>query len=53
MLQKLEEVERRYVDLERTLLDPAVFNNRKEFARLSKERSDLEPIEPVTVTGSR
>ncbi len=44
MLQKLEEVERRYVDLERTLLDPAVFNNRKEFARLSKERSDLEPI---------
>lgn len=44
MLQKLEEVERRYVDLERTLLDPAVFNNRKEFARLSKECFDLEPI---------
>jgi peptide chain release factor 1 len=44
MLQKLEDVERRYVDLERCLVDPAVISNRKEYARLGKERSDLEEI---------
>ncbi len=44
MLQKLEDVERRYVDLERSLVDPSVIANRKEYARLGKERSDLEEI---------
>ncbi len=44
MLQKLEDVERRYVELERSLVDPAVIANRKEYARLGKERSDLEEI---------
>jgi peptide chain release factor 1 len=32
------------VDLERSLVDPAVISNRKEYARLGKERSDLEEI---------
>ncbi|HEX7409657.1 MAG TPA: peptide chain release factor 1 [Candidatus Binatia bacterium] len=44
MLQKLEEVEQRYVDLERLLVDPAVIGNRKEYARLGKERADIEEI---------
>jgi peptide chain release factor 1 len=44
MLQKLEDVERRFIEVEQSLLDPGVFANRKEFARLSKERSDLETI---------
>jgi peptide chain release factor 1 len=44
MLQKLEDVERRYVELEGLLVDPALGANRKEFARFAKERSDLEPI---------
>jgi peptide chain release factor 1 len=44
MFQKLEDVERRYVDLETSLVDPAVIGNRKEYARLSKERSDLQQI---------
>jgi peptide chain release factor 1 len=44
MLQKLEDVERRYVDLERSLVDPAIIGNRKEYARLGKERSVLEEI---------
>jgi peptide chain release factor 1 len=44
MLQKLEDVERRYVELERSLVDPTVISNRKEYARLGKERSDLEEI---------
>lgn len=44
MLQKLEDVEQRYVELERSLVDPAVIGNRKEYARLGKERADLEQI---------
>lgn len=44
MLQKLEDVERRYVELESSLVDPTVIGNRKEYAKLSKERSDLEQI---------
>ena len=44
MFQKLEDVERRYVDLEASLVDPAVIGHRKEYARLAKERSDLEQI---------
>ncbi len=44
MLDKLAEVERRYVDLEERLIDPAVLGSRKDFARLAKERADLAPI---------
>ena len=44
MLDKLADVERRYVDLEERLIDPAVMDNRRDFARLAKERADLEPI---------
>ena len=44
MLQKLEDVERRYNELEGSLTDPAIIGNRKEYARLSKERSDLEDL---------
>src|SRR6266852_5353758 len=44
MFEKLEDVEQRYVELEASLADPAVIGNRKEYARLAKERSDLEQI---------
>ncbi len=44
MLQKLEDVERRYEELEKAIVDPAVLGNRKEYAKLAKERSDLEEI---------
>ncbi len=44
MFQKLEDVEQRYVALEASLVDPAIIGNRKEYARLSKERADLEAI---------
>lgn len=44
MLDKLADVERRYRDLEERLIDPDVAGNRKDFARMAKERSDLEPI---------
>jgi peptide chain release factor 1 len=44
MLQKLEDVERRYLELEDRLVDPELLANRKDFARLAKERSEIEPI---------
>ena len=44
MLQKLEDVERRYVEIEGSLVDPTVICNRKEYAKLAKERADLEEI---------
>jgi len=44
MLQKLEDVERRYVELEQMLVDPAVIGDRRELARLGKERADIEEI---------
>jgi peptide chain release factor 1 len=44
MLDKLADVERRYVDLEERLIDPSLLGSSKDFARLAKERADLEPI---------
>ncbi len=44
MLQKLEDVERRYVELEGQLIDPDVLSDQKSYGQLAKERSDLEPI---------
>jgi peptide chain release factor 1 len=44
MLDKLADVERRYTDLEERMIDPSSMGNRKDFARLAKERADLEPI---------
>ena len=44
MFTKLEAVERRYVELEGLLVSPEVINNRREFAKLAKERSGLEEI---------
>jgi peptide chain release factor 1 len=42
MFERLAEVERRYEELERLVTDPAVIANRREFARLAKERAQIE-----------
>ncbi|MCC6847967.1 MAG: peptide chain release factor 1 [Deltaproteobacteria bacterium] len=44
MFDKLAAVETRYVELEALLVEPDVIANRKEFAKLGKERSGLEEI---------
>jgi peptide chain release factor 1 len=44
MFDKLAAVEARYVELENLLVSPDVIGNRKEFAKLGKERSDIEQI---------
>ena len=44
MFDKLAAVEARYVELESLLVEPDVIANRKEFTKLSKERSSIEQI---------
>jgi peptide chain release factor 1 len=44
MLERLQEVERRFEELERLVVDPAVIANRREFAALGRERAALEEI---------
>jgi len=44
MFERLKEVEQRYQELERLIVDPTVIANRREFANLSRERSQLEEI---------
>src|SRR6266404_4985325 len=42
MFERLAEIERRYEELERQVADPAVIANRREFAKVAKERSQLQ-----------
>jgi peptide chain release factor 1 len=42
MFERLAEVERRYEELERLVADPGVIANRREFAKLGRERAQLE-----------
>jgi len=42
MLDRLAEIERRYEELERLVADPTVIANRREFAKLARERAQLE-----------
>jgi len=47
MLDKIEELERRFLELEALLSDPAVISNQAEFRKLSREHSDLLPLVEV------
>src|SRR3989475_10055197 len=42
MFERLADVERRYEELERLVSDPQVIANRREFAKLARERAQLE-----------
>jgi peptide chain release factor 1 len=44
MFDKLEEVEKRYQELEELMLDPNLLGQQKEYSKLAKERSELEEI---------
>lgn len=44
MFGKLDDVEDRFVDLDRQLSDPEVVSRPAEMNKLAKERSDLEPL---------
>jgi peptide chain release factor 1 len=47
MMDKIEELERRYQELEALLSDPAVISNQPEFRKLSREHSDLSELVSV------
>ena len=44
LLKKLESVEKKYKELQFKLSDPEIFQNPKEFQRLSKELNSLEEL---------
>ncbi len=44
MMDKIEELERRYQELEALLSDPSVISNQPEFRKLSREHSDLSEL---------
>ncbi len=44
MFEKIEELERRYQELEALLSDPAVIANQPEFRRFSREHADLSDL---------
>lgn len=44
MIEKLNEIEERYVDLERQLADPEVIGDQARYRQLAKAHSDLEDI---------
>ncbi len=47
MLDKIEELERRFQELEALLSDPAVIANQPEFRKYSREHADLSPLVEV------
>ena len=44
MLDKLAEVEKRYVELEGLMSDPQLLGQQKEYSKIAKERAELEEI---------
>jgi peptide chain release factor 1 len=44
MFDKIEELERRYQEVEALLSDPAVISNQPEFRKLSREHADLTDL---------
>ena len=44
MFKKIQEIDKRYKELESMLSDPAIFANRNEFQKLAKEHSDLREL---------
>jgi peptide chain release factor 1 len=44
MLDKLSEVEKRYIELEQLMSDPQIVGQQREYSRVAKERAELEEI---------
>ncbi len=44
MLDKLKGIEDRFADIERQLGDPAVIGNNREYAKVAKERAQLQSV---------
>jgi peptide chain release factor 1 len=44
IFQKLDEVEKRYVELETLLVDPRILSNPREMQKIAKERADISKL---------
>ena len=44
MFAKLETLEKRYVELDAAMADPAVLSDMEQFRKTAKARADLEPV---------
>ncbi len=44
MIERLDSVEERFVELEKRLSDPEIVSNMEEYKKIAKEHSELEPI---------
>ena len=44
MFDKLENVEKRYEELNKKIADPEVISNQSEWTKLMKEHADITPI---------
>jgi peptide chain release factor 1 len=44
MLEKLENIEKRFAELEKQLFDPAVVNDMSNYQKIAKEHNDLQPV---------
>ncbi len=44
MIQRLDSVEEKFIELEKRLSDPEIVSNMEEYRKVAKEHSELEPI---------
>ena len=44
MFAKLETLEKRYMELDAAMADPAVLSDMEQFRKTAKSRADLEPV---------
>ena len=44
MLEKLEAINKKYIELQEKINDPAIINDMKHYVKLNKEYKDLEPV---------
>ncbi|RLB03302.1 MAG: peptide chain release factor 1 [Deltaproteobacteria bacterium] len=44
MIERLDSVEERFIELEKRLSDPEIVSNMEEYKKIAKEHSELEPI---------
>ena len=44
MLDRLEQIEARYVDLGRQMADPEVLGDHAQYQKIAKQHRDLEPV---------
>lgn len=48
MLEKLEAIHEKFLEIEKQMNDPEVMNDMKHYVKLSKDYKDLQPISPPT-----